>query len=64
VLAYLDERSGSEFDPALVATFKRMMVDGAAQVRVLREETAAARRSRPADTVATPAPAAAVLTPA
>ena len=38
VLSYLEERSGSEFDPDLVATFNRMMRAGAAQVRVLNEE--------------------------
>jgi len=38
VLSYLEERSGSEFDPDLVATFNRMMRAGAAQVRVLHEE--------------------------
>jgi HD-GYP domain-containing protein (c-di-GMP phosphodiesterase class II) len=51
-LAYLEERGGSEFDPALVTTFTRMMVDGAAQVRVLREETSMARAARPAATTA------------
>jgi putative nucleotidyltransferase with HDIG domain len=56
VLAYLDERSGSEFDPALVATFNRMMVDGAAQVRVLRDEMSAAA-SRLVEAPATSAPA-------
>ena len=44
VLAYLTERSGSEFDPALVTTFNRMMIDSATQVRVLRE-------GQPADAV-------------
>jgi putative nucleotidyltransferase with HDIG domain len=39
VLAYLDERAGSEFDPDLVTTFNQMMRAGAAQVRVLNEET-------------------------
>jgi len=38
VLSYLEERSGSEFDPDLVVTFNRMMRAGAAQVRVLHEE--------------------------
>ena len=38
VLAYLEERSGTEFDPDLVAAFNRMMRAGAAQVRVLNEE--------------------------
>ena len=38
VLAYLEERAGTEFDPDLVATFNRMMQAGAAQVRVLHEE--------------------------
>jgi putative nucleotidyltransferase with HDIG domain len=38
VLAYLEERAGTEFDPDLVATFNRMMRAGAAQVRVLSEE--------------------------
>jgi putative nucleotidyltransferase with HDIG domain len=38
VLAYLDERAGTEFDPDLVGTFNRMMRAGAAQVRVLNEE--------------------------
>jgi len=38
VLGYLDERSGTEFDPDLVTTFNRMMREGAAQVRVLNEE--------------------------
>jgi HD-GYP domain-containing protein (c-di-GMP phosphodiesterase class II) len=45
-LAYLSERSGTEFDPALVTTFNRMMQDGAAQVRVLREEVSVADTSR------------------
>ena len=39
VLAYLEERSGTEFDPDLVAAFNRMMRAGAAQVRVLSEES-------------------------
>jgi putative nucleotidyltransferase with HDIG domain len=39
VLAYLEERAGSEFDPDLVTTFNQMMRAGAAQVRVLKEET-------------------------
>ena len=39
VLAYLEERAGTEFDPELVATFNRMMRAGAAQVRVLSEES-------------------------
>jgi len=64
VLAYLEERSGTEFDPALVATFKRMMVEGAAQVRVLREELSAARATRSADAAASQAPAAPVPVPA
>jgi len=38
VLAYLEERAGTEFDPDLVAVFNRMMLAGAAQVRVLNEE--------------------------
>jgi putative nucleotidyltransferase with HDIG domain len=38
VLAYLEERAGTEFDPDLVAVFNRMMRAGAAQVRVLSEE--------------------------
>ena len=38
VLAYLDERAGTEFDPALVTAFTQMMRAGAAQVRVLTEE--------------------------
>jgi putative nucleotidyltransferase with HDIG domain len=38
VLAYLEERSGSEFDPELVTTFNRMMRAGAAQVKVLHDE--------------------------
>jgi HD-GYP domain-containing protein (c-di-GMP phosphodiesterase class II) len=63
-LAYLEERSGSEFDPALVASFNRMMKEGAARVRVLREETTPARASRPADTAPTSVPATAILTPA
>ncbi len=59
-LAYLAERSGSEFDPALVTIFNRMMLEGAAQVRVLREETSAARAPRPADPIPAAAPADAV----
>ena len=39
VLAYLEERAGTEFDPELVAAFNRMMRAGAAQVRVLSEES-------------------------
>ena len=39
VLAYLEERAGTEFDPDLVTTFNQMMRAGAAQVRVLNEET-------------------------
>ena len=39
VLAYLEERAGTEFDPELVAVFNRMMRAGAAQVRVLSEES-------------------------
>jgi putative nucleotidyltransferase with HDIG domain len=35
VLAYLDERAGSEFDPHLVGRFNAMMRAGAAQIRVL-----------------------------
>jgi putative nucleotidyltransferase with HDIG domain len=38
VLSYLEERAGTEFDPALVSTFNRLMREGAAQVRVLNEE--------------------------
>jgi HD-GYP domain-containing protein (c-di-GMP phosphodiesterase class II) len=38
VLAYLEERGGTEFDPELVGAFNRMMRAGAAQVRVLSEE--------------------------
>jgi putative nucleotidyltransferase with HDIG domain len=38
VLAYLEERSGTEFDPELVTAFNRMMRAGAAQVKVLSEE--------------------------
>ena len=34
-IAYLDERAGVEFDPAIVATFVRMMQEGHTQVRVL-----------------------------
>jgi HD-GYP domain-containing protein (c-di-GMP phosphodiesterase class II) len=64
VLSYLEERSGTEFDPALVGTFKRMMVEGAAQVRVLREELSAARAARAADTAVPPAPSAPVPVPA
>jgi putative nucleotidyltransferase with HDIG domain len=41
VLAYLEERAGTEFDPDLVATFNRLMRAGAAQVRVLSEERSA-----------------------
>lgn len=48
VLSYLEERSGSEFDPALVAPFTRMMLEGAAQVRVLREAVSAATVPQPA----------------
>jgi len=39
VLAYLEERAGTEFDPELVAAFNRMMRAGAAQVRVLSDES-------------------------
>ena len=39
VLAYLEERAGTEFDPELVVAFNRMMRAGAAQVRVLSEES-------------------------
>ena len=42
VLAYLEERAGTEFDPELVAVFNRMMQAGAAQVRVLSEEKSTA----------------------
>jgi putative nucleotidyltransferase with HDIG domain len=59
VLAYLDERSGTEFDPMLVASFNRMMVNGAAQVRVLREEVSRSG-SRAAEAPAAPAPLAPV----
>ena len=38
VLSYLDERAGTEFDPALVTAFNQLMRAGAAQVRVLTEE--------------------------
>jgi len=38
VLAYLEERAGTEFDPDLVAAFNRTMQAGAAHVRVLHEE--------------------------
>jgi putative nucleotidyltransferase with HDIG domain len=37
-LAYLDERSGTEFDPDLVRLFKRMLGEGDAQVRVLHDD--------------------------
>ena len=60
MLAYLGERSGSEFDPGLVTTFNRMMLDGAAQVRVLREAVSGGGAARPAETTAMPAPADAV----
>ena len=60
VLAYLGERSGSEFDPGLVTTFNRMMLEGAAQVRVLREAVSGGGAARPAETTAMPAPADAV----
>jgi putative nucleotidyltransferase with HDIG domain len=56
VLAYLSERSGSEFDPDLVSIFNRMMVDGAAQVRVLREEVSAPAPGR-TEIAGVPAPA-------
>ncbi|HEY6509765.1 MAG TPA: HD domain-containing phosphohydrolase, partial [Vicinamibacterales bacterium] len=36
--AYLEERAGTEFDPALVAAFLRTLRQGHAQVRVLSEE--------------------------
>ena len=39
VLAYLEERGGTEFDPELVGAFNRMMRASAAQVRVLSEES-------------------------
>jgi putative nucleotidyltransferase with HDIG domain len=38
VMAYLVERSGSEFDPDLVNGFLRMLKEGEAQVRVLADE--------------------------
>jgi len=38
VLSYLDERAGTEFDPALVTAFNQMMRAGAAEVRVLTDE--------------------------
>jgi putative nucleotidyltransferase with HDIG domain len=36
--AYLEERAGAEFDPALVAAFLRTLRQGHAQVRVLSED--------------------------
>ncbi len=38
VTSYLEERSGTEFDPDLVTAFIRMLRQGEAQVRVLNEE--------------------------
>jgi len=60
VLTYLGERSGSEFDPELVTTFNRMMLEGAAQVRVLREAVSGGGAARPAEMTAIPTPADAV----
>jgi putative nucleotidyltransferase with HDIG domain len=37
-IAYLDERSGLEFDPQIVQSFMRMMQHGDAQVRILARE--------------------------
>jgi putative nucleotidyltransferase with HDIG domain len=39
--AYLEERAGTEFDPALVAAFLRTLRQGHAQVRVLSEDVPA-----------------------
>jgi putative two-component system response regulator len=41
VLAYLTERAGTEFDPALVDGFVRMLRQGEAHVAVLEDETSA-----------------------
>ena len=38
-VAYLDERSGLEFDPQIVQAFMRMMGEGDAQVRILAGES-------------------------
>lgn len=40
-LAYLRERAGSEFDPAVVAAFVTMLEEGDAQIRVLHDDRAA-----------------------
>jgi HD-GYP domain-containing protein (c-di-GMP phosphodiesterase class II) len=40
-MSYLEERSGAEFDPELVAAFIRTLREGEAQVRVLSEQPAA-----------------------
>ena len=37
-LAYLDERSGTEFDPDLVRAFRSMLGEGSAQMRVLHDD--------------------------
>ena len=40
-LAYLDERAGTEFDPDLVRTFRTMLSEGSAQMRVLHDDRVA-----------------------
>lgn len=37
-LGYLEERSGTEFDPAIVGAFLRMLREGEARIRVLEDE--------------------------
>ncbi len=37
-MAYLEERAGTEFDPALVASFARMLREGEARIRVLNDD--------------------------
>ena len=46
-LGYLDERSGLEFDPALVSAFTRMMREWESQVAVLEEPPPQAAKSEP-----------------
>jgi putative nucleotidyltransferase with HDIG domain len=47
-LAYLEERSGSEFDPDMIAAFLRTMREGEAQVRVLSDDIVGAAPPHPA----------------
>ena len=37
-LSYLDERAGTEFDPAIVKTFAQMMRAGDSEIRVLHDD--------------------------